>query len=44
MSLQNRVKYSPHIQALFEKLEEEIAPGSLCTRWTVKADPMKGIN
>ena len=40
------VKYSPHIQALFEKLEEEIAPGSpgicvLCTRWTVKVNSMK---
>ena len=43
MSLQNIVKYSPHIQALFEKLEDEIAPGSLCNRWTVKADSMKGI-
>ena len=43
------VKYSPRRQAIFEKLKEEIAPGSpgirvLCpTRWTVKADSMRSI-
>ena len=43
------VKCSPHRQAVFEKLKEEIAPGCpgmfvLCpTRWTVKAVSMNSI-